>query len=57
MHFGTLRSLGRAAPLSVISGGTLAGVIIFALLAGLIIGVFTGYLIWGIKLFGCRFGC
>jgi hypothetical protein len=47
----------RSVAMSIISGGTLAGVITFALIAGLVIGLFMGYMVWGLRLFGCRFLC
>jgi ribose/xylose/arabinose/galactoside ABC-type transport system permease subunit len=43
--------------MSDVSEGKLAGVIITALVAGFAIGLFTGYLIWVLKLFGCILIC
>lgn len=39
--------------MAVVTEGKLGAVIFFALIAGITIGLFVGYLIWVLRLFGC----
>ncbi len=41
--------------MAVVSEVALGGVIVFALVAGIAIGMFVGYLLWVARLFGCHF--
>ena len=39
--------------MSVVTEGKLGAVIFFALIAGIVIGLFAGYMVWVLRIFGC----
>ena len=39
--------------MSVVTEGKVGAVIVFSLLAGIMIGLFVGYMMWVLRIFGC----
>lgn len=39
--------------MAVVTEGKLGAVIIFALVAGIVLGLFVGYMMWVLRIFGC----
>lgn len=39
--------------MAVVTEGKLGAVIVFSLLAGIAIGLFVGYMLWVLRIFGC----
>jgi len=39
--------------MAVVTEGKLGAVIVFALFAGIVLGLFVGYMMWVLRIFGC----
>lgn len=39
--------------MAVVTEGKLGAVIVFSLFAGIVIGLFAGYMMWVLRIFGC----
>ncbi len=39
--------------MSIVTEGKLGAVIVFALFAGIVLGLFVGYMMWVLRIFGC----